>query len=166
MTPPRQIYLDTNIFVLFKEAKTRESLLLDKLLEFGPQHQVPLFSTSALTFSELLVKPYRDLDEGLIQTYIAWSQTTAWLTVAPITGDILNVAALLRAQRSRLKLPDAIHLATAVGLTCTHFLTADMGLETIERITHPVLGDLTMSPLTVLRPDELTLTSLLKSLAE
>jgi predicted nucleic acid-binding protein len=165
MTPYRQIYLDTNIFVMFKETKSREGFLLDLLFKFSASRRSS-FVTSALTFSELLVKPYRERDQDLIQTYSAWSRSTAWLTITPVSTDVLDVAALLRAERGRLKLPDAIHLATAIGMECSHFLTADMGLETVDNVVHPVLGDVGAVPLSILRPDEPTLTSLLQSLAE
>lgn len=49
------------------------------------------------------------------------------LTVCPVTRDILIEAARLRSLSS-LRLPDAIHLATAINAGCSAFLTNDRGI--------------------------------------
>ncbi|HPO12257.1 MAG TPA: PIN domain-containing protein [Candidatus Hydrogenedentes bacterium] len=52
---------------------------------------------------------------------------SAALEVVPISDNILEIAAELRAT-TRLKLPDAIHMATAIVTNCTSFLTNDRSI--------------------------------------
>ncbi|CDN50491.1 type II toxin-antitoxin system VapC family toxin [Neorhizobium galegae] len=158
-----KIYLDTNIFILAFENNSEISTALANLLSID--HHSRRFATSELTLSELLVKPYRDGNDSAIDRYEGLIQTNEWLEVLPVGRQMLWYAAILRSQNVGLKLPDSIHISTAFGAGCTHLLTADMGLKDIYEITHFRYG-LTKgsSPLTVLRPDETTLSSLIESL--
>ncbi|MBI4558141.1 MAG: PIN domain-containing protein [Candidatus Hydrogenedentes bacterium] len=52
--------------------------------------------------------------------------------IIPITADILEGAAELRAVTS-LKLPDAVHVATASQEQCTSLLTNDISLVSTPR---------------------------------
>ena len=67
------------------------------------------------------------------------SQPTPALEVIPINRDILEDAAQWRAT-SKLKLPDAIHLATALHRQCDSFLTNDdlfrnLGLPQVKMLS-------------------------------
>ncbi|MDK4705086.1 type II toxin-antitoxin system VapC family toxin [Rhizobium sp. CNPSo 4062] len=165
MTTFPRIYWDTNIFIMLREHSGQLHDLLWQLLEATRGHHVS-FTTSELTFSELKVRPLQQNDLELFKTYDEWSSGDRWLEIWPVSRPVLEGAALLRAQKAGLKLPDAIHVATALHVHCSHFLTADMGLKNIDDLVHPLRGKLDIIPLTILRPDEPTLTSLLKSMAE
>lgn len=80
--------------------------------------------TSELTAAELLVKPFRDADAVHEANCRAMIFGSAHLEVAPITRSVLTESARLRAT-SGLKLPDAIHLATATLTHCDTMLTND-----------------------------------------
>ena len=54
--------------------------------------------------------------------------TSAWLAMVPVSRTILIDAARLRAN-SGLRLPDAIHVATAVAAGCPIFLSNDRRLK-------------------------------------
>ena len=164
MTALRTIYFDTNIFITLREQSGVAHDLLWDILNTAKGRVLPI-STSALTFSELKVKPLQIGDLDLLQTYDEWSSSAPWMDIWPVTLPILDGAALLRATRTGLKLPDAIHLATALHLRCSDFLTADKGFKDVLELRHPTKGALDIVPLTILRPDEPTLTSLLQSLA-
>jgi predicted nucleic acid-binding protein len=151
-----RIYLDTNIFITAFETS---GVLAEKaalLLLTAPLAGLPRLVTSELTLSELLVRPFRHNDEALIDTYTSLVSPSAWLTVQSVTRDIFLKAANLRAETPSLKLPDAVHAATAILSGCTHILSNDKGLD-LQKMEAP-------AP-TLLRPDEPTLTSLLESLA-
>lgn len=165
MNASRSIYWDTNIFIMLREQRGVLHDLLWEILGAARGRALP-FSTSALTFSELKVKPLQQRNLEILQTYEDWSSSGQWMDIWPITLPVLDGAALLRATRAGLKLPDAIHLATALHIRSRYFLTADMGLRDIAELEHPTKGKLDISPLTILRPDEPTLASILKSLAE
>ena len=59
------------------------------------------------------------------------------LTVVPVVRDILILAAGIRAT-TKLKLPDAIHAASAIATQCTTFLTNDKQFQTLSDL-HVVL---------------------------
>lgn len=153
-----RIYLDTNIFISAFERKDDFGFRVGEFLTIRRDLQRQLLVTSELTISELLVIPYRNGDADLGGAYEKMMVSNEWLQVAPVTRPILKRAAWYRSLMSGLKIPDAIHLATAVDAGCTHFLTDDLGIAKVKLPSH--------STLTILRPDEATLTSLLESLAE
>ncbi|MBY5652961.1 PIN domain-containing protein [Rhizobium leguminosarum] len=162
-----RIYLDTNIFIMAFERRDETSDRLAQLLAAGDADAEPRFVTSELTLSELLVTPYRQNDDSLIDAYEGLILTSSWLEVLPIVPPTLRYAAVLRSQYGSLKLPDAIHLSTAIGANCSHILTDDRGIKDEYRLTHQRYGRTAEArPLTILRPDEPTLSSLLKSLVE
>ncbi|WP_423228347.1 type II toxin-antitoxin system VapC family toxin [Rhizobium tumorigenes] len=166
MTRPARVYLDTNIFIALVEQEGLVPSLLRALIRSKPDTLKPYFATSELTFSELVVRPYRDRDERSIFTYNAMLVTSSWLEVGPVDRSVLRYAAILRADHKHLKLPDAIHISTAMGCGCSHLLTADLGIRSEYELSHDQHGTL-IGPIStsVLRPDEPTLTSLLQSLA-
>ncbi len=165
MTTFPRVYWDTNIFIMLREHSGDLHDLLWQWL--GTIRGKDLkFLTSQLTFSELKVRPLQQSDLELLRTYDEWSLDDDWLEIHSISRSVLDGAALLRSQRTNLKLPDAIHLATALHAGCTHFLTADQGLKSVDSLVHPIEGKLDIVPLAILRPDEATLRSLIRSLAE
>jgi predicted nucleic acid-binding protein len=163
MTRPASIYLDTNILILFKEVQSPEQEKLAALLAAcRTSGKIPF--TSLLTYSELLVKPLAEGHRELVQAYEGWLGGDVWLNTVPLSPAVLLTASLIRAQSRKTKLPDAIHLASAIFAGCSVLLSADTGLSDIDELIHPVRGKLPMTPLKVLRPDEPTLTSLIESL--
>lgn len=164
MTSPARLYLDTNILVLFKEVQVQEQALLAELFKVCQSvGSIPV--TSALTYSELLVKPLASGHRELIETYEEWMSGGFWLETVPVSRDLLMTASLIRAHARKIKLPDAIHLASALTTHCDIFLSADAGLTDINELTHPLRGKLPITPLKVMRPDVETLTSLTASLS-
>jgi predicted nucleic acid-binding protein len=83
--------------------------------------------------------------------------TNEWLQVIPVTKSVLKGAAWLRSLSISLKLPDAIHLATAMDARCTDVLTDDLALGKLQ-----LPADIAIA---VLRPDEPTLTELIERLS-
>jgi predicted nucleic acid-binding protein len=60
------------------------------------------------------------------------------LTVAEITGDVVERATELRAHHG-LRVPDAIHLATTIDQQAALFLTGDAGLSRCTDVRVEVL---------------------------
>jgi predicted nucleic acid-binding protein len=97
--------------------------------------------TSTITMTELLVQPYRGLDEqqaglfyGLLSTY----PNLDW--IAPDL-EIAGLAARLRAAH-RLKTPDALQAATAVHAGASGLITNDPVFERVEGFEALVLDRL------------------------
>lgn len=124
-----RLYLDTNVFIAaFEGVDGRSDAargLLGMLDALPSLHAV----TSLLTLAELLVRPLRDRDQELAELYRTILTGTDRFTVTNVTRDVLEAAADLRAQYGLLKLPDAIHVATAKLTACEGVVSADARLR-------------------------------------
>lgn len=160
------VYVDTNVFILLAETAGEVQGLLVELLGIVRQSEMPFLVTSELTSAELLVKPYRDRRADLVDTYRDWIQPSNWLDAVPVHRDVLVFAARLRSQYRSLKLPDAIHISTALRRQCTHVLTDDGGLNGPYRVDHSPYSIPAMSrELEIIRPEPSTLQNLLAELS-
>jgi predicted nucleic acid-binding protein len=84
--------------------------------------------TSEITLAECLVKPFAEKNIGAVEAYNAFLSQRSGFPVIPISREILISAAKLRAEIG-LKLPDAIHLATAEWSRCSAFVTNDRRIK-------------------------------------
>jgi predicted nucleic acid-binding protein len=96
---------------------------------------------SVLTLMEVLVTPVRIGDQVLISKYRDILLHSQEITCLPITEDIAQTAAELRA-RFNIRTPDALHLATAIQSNCNAFLTNDSALVRVTAIPIILLSDL------------------------
>jgi predicted nucleic acid-binding protein len=162
----RRVYLDTNIFIRWLETDDEISRSLSDMIFANPADREPFFVTSELTFAELTVKPYRERDERLLQLYDNWTISNPALHVREVDRGVLYYSAVLRAEPRSLKLPDAIHLSTAIGCGCSHLLTADTHFSGTYNIFHE-RDALTrgLATVDVLRPDSETIANLTKVLS-
>lgn len=165
MRPAGPIYLDTNVLISLGEAGSLIGRRLLQMIALQKPDDAPVFLTSRLAFTELMVKPLREKDSVMASLYSAWAMSSPWLCVCDVDDRVLDLAALLRARASRVKLPDAIHLACAIVHKCPYFMTADLALQAVPVLHHPFLGPVDMAPLSVIRPDDTSLTALLESLS-
>jgi predicted nucleic acid-binding protein len=134
-----QIYLDTNIFIYALEGYAEfvdELTTLFENIDVGNMRAV----TSELTLAEILVRPFIDGNRERQIVYQQALQTSEVLQVIPVRRDVLVEAARLRSV-ANLRLPDAIHAATAILTGCETFLTNDRRLLTIPGIEVVVLSD-------------------------
>lgn len=137
MAPITRVYLDSNIFIYMFEANDDRAAALRAILLSEQKSDRPFFATSELTLAETLVGAYKKADENLISLYDNSTLSNLALEVGPIDRTVLWRAAILRADRSSLKLPDAIHLATAFSFNCSHFLTGDRRLGMSREFVDP-----------------------------
>ena len=154
MALPVRLYVDTNIFIRLFEAKGDVSEALAELFLRAPRAAAPFLATSELTLAELLVGVFRQRNDRLIDLYGTWANTNPYVEAGPVDRLILRSAAVLRARYGSLRLPDAIHLATALHMRCSHLLTDDLKLRgTYELFNHH--WGLTIGPAAVeiVRPD-------------
>lgn len=166
MIAVKRVYLDTNVFIMLSEKSHQLQRLLVNAIAAQPMGKPPVFATSELTLSELLVKPHQIGDVTLIEGYESLIISSDWLDVRPVDRGVLYYAAVIRAQYGHLKLPDAIHVSSALGQGCSHLLTDDQGIKDRYDVVHTRYGSLAGSAsLTILRPDVPTLTSLIESLS-
>lgn len=126
------IYIDANPFIYFidgEEAVATYVRPFFALLAGRPG----IATTSELTLAEVLAKARPDARRSYFNL-VVWSKV---FQLRPITRDILiDTADYRRATRrtrpdgtiATAKLPDAIHVVTAVQSRCRMFLSADEGL--------------------------------------
>lgn len=164
MAAETSIYLDTNAIIAVVEGPETTGLALQDFIRETNGSRV-VFNISSLCFAELLVIPYRNNDKKLAEEYLTLATKIRGLKIHAVNTVILDAAAVLRAQMSRLKLPDAIHLATASKAKCQYFLTFDKDFTDLSEISHPLFDDAGLAPVKIIRPQPGSLSELLKALA-
>ena len=129
----RHVYLDTNIFIYAVEGLAEHAPVLGGLFDLLAAGEVR-GTTSELTLAEALAKPLENNRDDVARIYQEMLTSSGWLAVVPIDRLILVEAARLRA-KSRLRLPDAIHVATAARAGCSLLLSNDRRLRVPEGMT-------------------------------
>jgi predicted nucleic acid-binding protein len=138
MSSPR-VYLDSNVFINAYETKLSQghhAWLILTAIEDGELIGV----TSELTLAEVLVKPIEQRNYELAEHYQEIIAPAGGFEVSAINRSILIEAASLRAVSKGLRLPDAIHVATARLNACTHFLSDDRRLSAAPGLAIVQLG--------------------------
>ncbi|AKH99723.1 putative nucleic acid-binding protein, contains PIN domain [Hoeflea sp. IMCC20628] len=129
MAKNRRTYLDTNALISILEKADELDSAQEELVKQINDGQLEAV-TSELTLAECLVKPITDRDEALIRAYLSLlAAESKFLRVAAISRDIILEAARVRAGTG-IKLPDAIHVATAKISQCEVFVSNDRRLAT------------------------------------
>ncbi len=136
--PPR-VYFDTNVFITAFETVGARSDHAWWLLEAIEASDLS-GTTSELTLAELLVKPIESGADDLVDAYDAIIRPNTGFDVVPMARDVLVEAARLRARRRAIRLPDAIHVASAQQQHCTHFVSADRAIDLPEPMRLVPLG--------------------------
>lgn len=124
------VYLDTNVFIYAFENNDAVARKLLELFSLNAESKPPFLVTSEFALAELMVDPFRRNDERLVDIYDNMTIGNSFVQVGTVSRDVLWNAALLRAEHASLRLPDAIHLSTAMLFGCSHVLTGDSGLKT------------------------------------
>lgn len=138
----RRVYLDTNIVIYAVEGFADYADQIQALLKAMDAGEIVAL-TSELTLAETLVKPLKDQQPVIQQAYRAFLTLTAKFAIIPISRDILEAAAQLRAT-TKLKLPDAIHLATALREQCDFLLTNDDAFKSLNLAQVKMLSDISL----------------------
>jgi len=128
------VYLDTMSFIFAVEGEPSVAEPMKNLFE-ALRGRPGAGVTGELTLAEVLAGSEVPHSPPIKRAYldlIVWSK---FLDLVPISRDILYESADLRfAHREmhgrKLKLPDAIHLVTAIRRKCPYFASADRGINT------------------------------------
>ena len=126
MSAPR-IYLDSNVFISAYEntgARSDHAWWILHAIERGDFAGI----TSEITLAEILVKPMEDGDDDLVRRYQEILSPDERFEVTAVSRQVLIEAARFRTMRSSLKLPDAIHVASAHLSHCSHVVSDDRRL--------------------------------------
>ena len=128
----RTTYLDVNVFIYALEGHDAFAAALRRLFDAVQSGHIQTV-TSEITLAEALVRPLRDGRADLSAVYERFLQPRPFFAVHPVTRAVLVEAARLRAT-TRLKLPDAVHAATAQLAGCTVLLTNDTGIAVVPGV--------------------------------
>lgn len=129
--PPR-VYLDTNVFIRAFESPDEEAEPLRELFDVLRLNR-KLSVTSELTLAEVIAPVAR---KGALEPHIRrriYLNLIVWagfIDLLPVSRSIwLETADLRKVASHKLKLPDAVHVVTAVQAGCTFFMSGDKGIE-------------------------------------
>ncbi len=123
----RRAYFDTNVFIYLIEGFVSFKESLNEIREAILNREVQIF-TSELTLCEVLVAPLRDANAELVLRYRGLIEESGAFQLLPTTRETYIRVSLIRAQ-VRLKMADAIHVATAVEAGCNAFVSNDRDLK-------------------------------------
>ncbi len=135
----RVVAIDTPVFIYFLEDHAEYSAAAEHILVDLPGDDDQLL-TSVLTIAEVATGPYRDEKPSLAIAHAARIRMIGNLQVRDVDSDIAQAAARIRA-RYGVRLPDAIHLATAVQSDADVFITNDRRLQQFTELRVRLLSD-------------------------
>ena len=133
------IYFDTNVFIYSIEGHEEYYGWLAALFEYVSEQNIQIV-TSELTLAECLVKPVKDGNTLAINAYKNHIKSNELMVVKTVSREIIIRSATVRSELG-LKLPDAIHMATAMHQNCKTFVTNDRKLITPKGMDRIYLKD-------------------------
>jgi predicted nucleic acid-binding protein len=125
--------LDTAPLIYFIEENPSHISKLQPFFEAAERGEFRLV-TSVVTLIEVLVQPLRSGRADVADEYRDILLRSTSLTTVPLTKEIADEAARLRAFNN-LRTPDAIHLGTAIQSGASWFLTNDAGLPKLPGLS-------------------------------
>lgn len=134
------VYVDACVPIYAVEKVRPYCALLAPLWE-AVKKQKALIVTSELTLLEVLVKPLREGDAVLQQSFRDALLHAAGVQLVPVALSVLEDAAEVRAATG-LRTPDAIHAATAQQARCDSFVTNDPAFGRVSSLHVIVLRDI------------------------
>ena len=130
MSGDSRIYFDSNVFIYAIEGDAEIADPLRQLLDIL-RNRPGLAVTSELTLAEVL--PKADLAQRL--DYLDLIADSGVLGLRAVSREILIETATYRRAFGMQKLPDAVHVVTAIRSACSKLLSDDQRLKLPEGIT-------------------------------
>ncbi len=131
--------MDSSIFIYQIEAHPKYVALTDAVFSWldDPTSRAV---TAALTMTEILVVPYRNRDEKLVDDFYGLFSTYPNLEWISVDLQVADVAARLRAAYG-LRTPDALQAAVAIQTEATALITNDPVFRRVSGFAPIVLDD-------------------------
>lgn len=118
----KSVYFDANPIIYFLEGNAKYAQIIQQIFQ-ARQDDVFQAVTGHLCLAELLVKPVKDNNQILIQ-HIKQLFQSGFIALHAHHQATFELSASIRA-KTQLKMPDALHVATAINCGADVFLTAD-----------------------------------------
>jgi predicted nucleic acid-binding protein len=125
--PINLVYLDTNVFIRAVEGTDEAAAPAKVFIDVLRNRRAGIALTSEITLAEVLAMSRRPDAAPLHIKRPAYLDLLVWsglFTLVPVSRTILLQTAELR-ETANLKLPDAIHLVSAVQARRSFFVSAD-----------------------------------------
>ena len=136
----QQVYFDTNIIIIYLiEGFTEYKQPLAKIRKLLETYQLQPI-TSELSLSECLVQPFKISATKTVSLYRTFLEDSDCFYLFPIHKDILVQAAYISAE-TNMKMPDSIHVATAINTNCNLFLTNYKSIRTPKNVEKVLISD-------------------------
>jgi predicted nucleic acid-binding protein len=129
----KRVYFDTNIFIYILENHPEFGETCLSVVQSGADKELDGYCGD-LVLAELLVKPLKDNNARAVKAVKDLFTEDTKIELLPHTRSTFITAAHLRANH-KIKLPDALHLATAIENHVEIFLTNDRDIPRIPGIT-------------------------------
>lgn len=142
MSASSLLYLDTNICILGFEFEGVEAQPVQQLLTALEKFPKAIV-TSELTLAELLAPLKRENDFPFARRAELYGNLLIWsglIDLWPVSRQLLIGTAVLRQTRS-CKLPDAIHIVSALHAGCAFFMSNDGDMNRLPQGMQRVLPD-------------------------
>jgi len=134
-------YVDSSVWITrFEGIPVYYQKVKDTLLNF--ENEGWYFCYSDLVLLEVLLKPFKENQEFLLESYKRAFETSLFL---PNYDELLKQA-LLIAKSDNLKSIDAIHVAFAVEYNCELFVTTDPHFRTLQSLPLHIIDLSHVSP--------------------
>ena len=136
----RRLYLDTAPLIYYFEVNAAYIERMDRVFALIATSQIATFSAVHI-LTEIMVKPLQEGNQELAEEYRDILVNNDAYTLIPVTLPIAGSAADLRA-RYNLRIPDALHVASAISSGCDALVTNDAGLKRVQELPILVLDEL------------------------
>ena len=134
------IFIDTAPFIYYIEEYEKYIEVVDTLFSYISRGHITAY-TSYITLIEVLTKPIEEKDKRLVCKYEDLLTNSKSLILADIDKNIAVESAKLRV-KYRIKIPDAIQVASGMVNGVNAFITNDCNLKKIKEIKVIVLDDI------------------------
>jgi len=129
----KRVYFDANIFIYLLEHHPDLGEVCLSIVQSAVDKELDGYSGD-LVFAELLVKPLKENNARAVQAVKDLFTNDTRIELLPHTKTAFITAAHLRANY-KIKLPDALHIATAIENHMDVFLTNDREIPAMREIT-------------------------------
>jgi predicted nucleic acid-binding protein len=135
-----KIFLDTAPVIYYIEATPAYADIVQAAFALIDAGQTQAL-VSPVTLAKCLTLPIRQNQSTVVQLFTDLLTNTEGISMVEINAAIGQKSAELRVQY-KLKLPDALQIATAIHYGCDTFLTNDIDLKRVKELRIIALEDL------------------------
>ena len=140
----QRLYIETAPLIYYVEENPTYIAKMDVVINMVEAAPIVAVS-SVIVLTEVLPQPIKLANTTLEQEYGNILLHSGGFELLPVTTQIAEVAARLRA-RYNLRTPDALHVATAIDSGCDAFLTNDAAIKRVTDIAILILDELELDP--------------------